>query len=168
MDGDAAGGGVGDERGLVRIAGQEGERVQAGGDALDVGVGQVGLERFDERVAAAAVRAAGASEVAVELAGLDEVGERELAWHVAAEVRVDLLCGDGVGERIGHQQPAEPQPGREDLAGRAGVEDALGGEALERADGVAVVAILGVVVVLDHEPVVAGGPLEQRRAPVGR
>jgi hypothetical protein len=67
----------------------------------------------------------------------------------------------------GREQPSQAQAGGEDLAGRAGVYDVVGGEALQRADRVAVVAVLGVVVVFDHDRVVADGPVEQRRPPAG-
>ena len=50
----------------------------------------------------------------------------------------------------GSDEPAQPQRGRERLARRARVDDVLGVEALERADGGAVVAVLRVVVVLDR------------------
>ena len=50
---------------------------------------------------------------------------------------------------------------------RACVDHALGAEALERADGSPVVAVLGVVVVLDHDGAAALGPGEESGAAVG-
>jgi hypothetical protein len=63
-------------------------------------------------------------------------------------------CDDGLEQRVRHEEPAEPQTGRERLAGRAGEGDAVRVERLERADGLPVVPQLGVVIVLDHK---AGG-----------
>ena len=74
----------------------------------------------------------------------------------------------GRGEVGGQDQPAEPQPRCERLGRRPAVDDDVGGEALQRTDRVAVVAELGVVVVLDHDPVAAACPVDQRRAPLGR
>ena len=65
-------------------------------------------------------------------------------------------------------EPAEPQRRRQRLAGRAGVDDALGLEALQRPDGRAVVAVLGVVVVLDRDRVPLAQPRAQRGTPLGR
>ena len=50
-----------------------------------------------------------------------------------------------------HDEPAQPQRRRQRLAGRAGVDHVLRREALQRTDGGAVVAVLGVVVVLDRD-----------------
>ncbi len=65
-------------------------------------------------------------------------------------------------------EPAESQPRCEQLARAAGVDDALGREPLQRADGLAVVAVLGVVVVLDHDRVVLLCPCQQCGASLGR
>ena len=54
-------------------------------------------------------------------------------------------------EAAGHDQPAEPQPGRQGLARRTGVDDVLRRQALHGADRLAVVAVLRVVVVLDDQ-----------------
>ena len=67
-------------------------------------------------------------------------------------------------ERGRHHQPADAERRREGLAGRAGVDDAVGVESLERADGRAVVAVLGVVVVLDRDRVARAQPGQQRRS----
>ena len=64
----------------------------------------------------------------------------------------------------GATQPAEPQRRRERLRRRAEVDDAVGREPLQRPDRRAVVAVLGVVVVLDHDP----APRQQRPPPLGR
>ena len=57
-----------------------------------------------------------------------------------------------------------PERGREGLARRAGVDDPVGVEALERSDGRAVVAVLGVVVVLDCDRVARAQPGQQGRS----
>ena len=65
-----------------------------------------------------------------------------------------------------HHKPAQPQRRRQRLAGRAGVDDPVGLESLEGADRRSVVAVLGVVVVLDHDRVVRAEPREQGRTPL--
>ena len=55
-------------------------------DALDARARQLGRDRGHERVAAGAVAPAHAAQVAVELAALDEVGERELVGQRAPAV----------------------------------------------------------------------------------
>ena len=131
---------------------------------LTVGLGELVGERLHERVAAGAVAAAHAAQVAVELAALEEVRERLLADPLGAHVGQVLLAADRLEQRRRDDEPAEPQRGRERLARRAGVGDAVGLEALERADRRAVVAVLGVVVVLDRERVAVAQPGEQRGA----
>ena len=112
--------------------------------------------------AALCVAQAHPPQVALELAAGDEVGERELAGDLRACV-LDRLRGDQrPREPRRRQHPAQPHPRCQPLARRADVEDAVGREALQRAD--ALVAELGVVVVLDDQPVAALGPLDQRRA----
>ena len=76
-----------------------------------------------------------------------------------------------------HQHPAQPHARRQPLARRADVDDLLGRQPLQRADGDAVVAVLGVVVVLDDQPLaprptrsarrVARVPARRRRELVG-
>ena len=70
----------------------------------------------------------------------------------------------GVDERRRRDEPADPERGRERLARRAGVDDPIGVEALQRADRRAVVAVLGVVVVLDRDRAALAQPAEQRGA----
>lgn len=57
--------------------------------------------------------------------------------------------------------------GGEGLAGGAGVDDVVRIEALHRADGLAVVAVLAVVVVFDDEGVAVRGPRDEGRAAAG-
>ena len=72
---------------------------------------------------------------------------------------VSCLAAATGSTRAGREHhPAEPQTRRQALAGRAHVDDPVGVHALERADGLAVVAELAVVVVLHHVGVAALGP----------
>ena len=90
-----------------------------------------------------------------------------MSWSRAAGVRARrLLRGDHlVQQRRGHGQPAQAQPRREALARRARVHDVVGRQRLHGADGLAVVAELAVVVILDHQPAAGGGPLDEVAAP---
>ena len=95
------------------------------------------------------------------------LGQRELLEHRGAAVGERLLVRQRAGQPRRREHPPEPQRRREPLRDRADLHDPLGRDALERADRVAVVAELGVVVVLDDQRVLVLGPLEQRRAPLG-
>ena len=61
----------------------------------------------------------------------------------------------------------EPQPRREGLARRPGVHDPVRGQPLQGADRRPVVAVLGVVVVLDDHRAAPGGPAQHRGPPLG-
>ena len=135
--------------------------MQPGGHALDLEP----RERGEQCVAAPAVGRTGAAQVAVELAALEEGRERELLEHRRAEVRQPLLLDHGRDEPRRHRSPAEAQRGRERLRDRVHVHDVVGRQALERADRVAVVAVLGVVVVLDHQRAGVARPGGERGAP---
>jgi hypothetical protein len=148
---------------LVRARRQQRHQVEPRGDTCGLPVGQLGGERGNERVAAATVDTTGTAQVAIELAALEEVGKRELLDDRRAEV-VALLRGHEVrGDALGRHHPAEPQPRRERLRHRPGVEDPFGCEPLERADGGAVVPVFGVVVILEQEHVRRGRPLGEPR-----
>ncbi len=67
----------------------------------------------------------------------------------------------------GRDEPAEPQRRRQRLGDRADVDHEVRPQALERADRRAVVAVLGVVVVLDDQRVPLLGPAQQRGPPLG-
>lgn len=90
-----------------------------------------------------------------------------LFHHRAAEVGARAVLAHAFGQRDRRDRPADPQPGRERLAHRAHQDDPIRLDALQAADGVAVVAELGVVVVLDHEPSGRAGPADEGR-PAGR
>ena len=70
--------------------------------------------------------------------------------------------------RAGATSQPSRRPGREALGGGAAVDDPVGGHALQRADRAPVVAVLGVVVVLDHVAVDVARPADELVAPVGR
>jgi DNA-binding transcriptional regulator YhcF (GntR family) len=90
--------------------------------------------------------------------------ERELVERPGSHVRGLLPLGHRVGERRQDDEPAQPQPGREDLARGSAIDEALRGETLERADRLAVVAELCVVVVLDDRRSASGRPADARLA----
>ena len=146
---------------------QREHEVDARRRALDPALRQLARERGDEPVAALGVGAARAPQVAVVLAGADQVRERELVERGGAGVGGELLRRQRGREPGRGEDPAEPQRRRERLRRRAEVGDALGVEPLERRERAPVVAELGVVVVLDHEPVGRARPREQRVAPLG-
>ena len=64
--------------------------------------------------------------------------------------------------------PPQAHAGRERLAGRPDVGDTVGREPLEGSDRLAVVAVLGVVVVLDDQASLRGGPRRSARRAGGR
>jgi hypothetical protein len=105
-------------------------------------------------VPAAPVDQPGPADLPVVAARGDELGQGQLVerGRPGSEFRQDR-----VQQPRRDDQPAEPQAGGQALAGRAGVDDAIGGERLQRAHRLPVVPELPVVVVLDHHA-----------APVGR
>ncbi|QVJ00684.1 hypothetical protein KGD82_19240 [Nocardiopsis eucommiae] len=84
--------------------------------------------------------------------GAQELGQRQLGQHGGAEVGAPAGPDEVVVEVGRGDQPAEPQPRPEGLGEARHVGDALGGHAVQRAHGAAVVPVLRVVVVLDHQP----------------
>ena len=86
-------------------------------------LGQVLGERGDERVAARAVAAARAAQVAVDLAAREQVGERGLVEDRRAAVGAVLLVGEVAARASsGTTSQPEPQRRRERLARRARVD----------------------------------------------
>ena len=167
MDRHAAPRGGLDQRRLVEPGRQVGDEVQPRGDARRLEAGQLGAQGGEQGVAPPPVDGAHAPQVAVELAAVEEVGERELVEHRRAAIGEQLGLGDALDELRREDEPAEPEPGRERLAGGAGVDHAVGSEALQRADRRAVVAVLGVVVVLDDQRVALARPAARRRRATG-
>jgi len=106
--------------------------------------------------------------VPVELAVREEIGERELVDRRRAAVGADLGRRQVVDPRGRRHQPAHPQPGRERLAGGAGVDHPVRVETLQRAHRRPVVAVLRVVVVFDHHRVAGAGPAQHRGPGRGR
>ena len=142
--------------------------MQPGRDPGRLAAGELARERRDQRVAARAVDRAGAAQVAVELAALQEVGQRELLHDRRAEVVGGLGLDHAGGQPLGSDEPAQPQARRQRLADRPAVGDQLRREPLDRAHRGAVVAVLGVVVVLDDDSAGACGPVDQRGAALRR
>lgn len=90
----------------------------------------------------------------------DEVGEHELAQSRAGDVRPAFGFDEVVAQVGWCEQPAESQRGGERLGHAPGVDDVLGGEGVHGGDRGTVVAVLGVVVVLDDQAP-RPGPIEQ-------
>ena len=78
-----------------------------------------------------------------------------------------MLGSQLADEMTGNQHPRQPQAGRQGLAGRAGVHDAVRRHALQRRDRIAVIAILSVVVVFDDQPTPPASPGDQAGATSG-
>src|SRR5688500_13155541 len=104
-------------------------------------------ERCQECVATLTVDRAHPPKMSVELSAFDEVRERQLIESRRTLVGRLLRVGDRVNERRRDHEPPKPKPGREDLARRTDIDDAVGAETLDRADRLAVIPKLGVVVV---------------------
>ena len=153
------------ERALVDAGELDGD-VQPGGDARDRGVRELVGERLRRarrggRGSGARMRRRWRSSSPRSRKSRERLLVDPRACRRSAR---QLLGADRLEQRRRDDEPAEPERRRERLAGRAGVDDAVGLEALERADGRAVVAVLGVVVVLDRERVAVAQPGEQRGA----
>ena len=121
-------------------------------------------ERVDERVAprAVAARACGAGGGRARR-GRGSPRSACCSMRAVPRSASSFSCVTASTRRRRQHEPAEPQRGRERLAHRAGVDDAVGVEALQRADGGAVVAVLGVVVVLDDDRVAGAQPGDAAR-----
>jgi len=137
------------------LLGQRDEQVEPGSYAFDPGVRQVFREGGEHGVAPLPLPVADSSEVLVVLPGRDQVGEDELREGGAAEV-AGVPRGDQVCVPVRRwDEPAHPHAWGERLGRAAGVGDVVGGRWLQGADRDAVVAVLGVVVVLDDEPAIS-------------
>jgi len=121
------------------------------GDAGDANRGHVALKCGDEPVAPAPVHQTRAPDVPVVGARADELGERQLVDGAGVPVGDRLGGEDAVDQVRRYDEPAESDTRREGLARSSGVHDPLRSERLERAQRVAVVAELAVVVVLDDQ-----------------
>ena len=110
----------------------------------------------------------GTGDVAVVLAAGEQVGEGQLLDRRRAGVERRLLGLDLVDQVHRHAHPADPDPRRERLRRRTEVHDATRVQPLDRADRDPVVAELGVVVVLDDEPVATTRPGDELGPAIGR
>jgi hypothetical protein len=147
--------------GAVREAEQD---MEPRGDPFDRQAGERARERCHQGVAAAPVGVAGAADVAVVLAAADEFCEGTLLERRRADIEqvLDPLCL--VDKPLWKDRPGEPERRCECLRGRAEIGDAGVVESLDRPDRFAVVAELGVVVVLDDERITLARPVEQLAA----
>ena len=157
--------GTADHRALVGARGQLEHDVEAGGDATDAGAGEVGGERLQQGRALAPVVLAGGADVALEGAAGDQVGERPLLEARAAAVGHGPGGDDGGASSAGKQQPAESEGGCEGLGDGARQHDRVRRQALQGAGGPAVVAQLGVVVVLENQGAARARPGDQLAPP---
>ena len=142
--------------------------MQASGDPGRFQLGQVLGQRRQERVAARAIHGTHAPQVAVELAPGEEVGEGQLVQDGGAAVGQQLGLGERLDELLRQDEPAEPEPRRQGLARGPGVSDPVGIQALHGADRSAVIAVFGVVVVLEDQRPGPLRPPEHRGARLGR
>ena len=148
-------------------SGQVSDCVEPGGEAVQFDVRGVLVERVDECLAPTGIRRAHLAQVPVEATGLDQRCQRELVQAGRAAVIALLVLDDRLEQVRRADDPPKPQRGRERLADGPDHRHSMRGEALECANRFAVVAELGVVVVLDDRPVMGVGPLDQCLAPSG-
>jgi hypothetical protein len=86
----------------------------------------------------------------------------------ASAVGGEFECGDPLAPRRWWGNPSQPEGRGQRLAHGADQRDDVGSEELHRPDRIAVVAELGVVVVLDHETADLTSPRHELGAPGGR
>ena len=108
-------------------------------------------ERLQERITTGTVTGSHTSQVTIEFAAGQEVSERVLFDVRGPAVGEQFLAAHRVHKRGRDDQPADAERRCQGLARRAGVDDVIGIQALERTDSGAVVPVLGVVVVLDRD-----------------
>ena len=124
------------------------------------------VQRREKVIATCPVEGTDAPHVSIQIATRHELGERRLG-----ELRDVAVATTLFGHRrakCGRQdEPADAQTGPECLARGAEIHHSVGRDALERADGVTVVAELAVVVVLDDPRVAFSGPIDKARAALG-
>ncbi len=103
--------------------------------------------------------------MSVEVAAAQELGVDQLVDGGRAQVGDPLALGRGLAPGAGHHHPPQAECRGENLARRARVDDVSRVEALERSHSGAVVAILGVVVVLDDKRAALVRPSAELLAP---
>ena len=160
-------GGIG-QRVLVTARRQAHHEVQAGRHPLHAQPGKSGRQGRHQGVAAPSIDRAHLPQVPIEAVAFEEIGEGELIERRRAVVGVQLGERHPIHERRRQQQPADPEGRRQRLAGGPEVGDNAFRQALEGADGLAIEAVLGVVVVLDDDRPASRRPLEQRGPALGR
>ena len=114
-----------------------------------------------QRLAATLIAQPHAADVAVELTAFDEVVQGELADRLRAAVLDGLGLDQRPGEPTGQQGPAKAHSRRQALACRADVDDPFGSETLHGPQAALLVAVLGVEIVLDDQPLALLRPLDQ-------
>ena len=155
-------GALGDVR-VVDTVREADEQVQPGRHAVHAGIGQVLAQGGEQRVAPGALAGADPAQVPLEGARRQQLGEGELAEGGAGDVRPLLAHHQLLPHVRRGDHPAQPQRRGQRLRHAAQVDDVLGGERRERGHRRAVVAVLGVVVVLDDEAAVPG-PVQEGAA----
>ena len=118
-----------------------------------------------ERIATPPVDRPHPTQVSIKVPSIEEVSECQLLEDGRTAIHGSLRVGDLVDVSRRDDEPAETQSGRQGLARRASVEDVLGRQALDRPDRFPVVSILGVVVVLNDQPIAVHRPGFERRPP---
>ena len=99
-------------------------------------------------------------------AGGDQFGQCELTQCRAGDVRPALALDDLLAQRGRSHQPAQPQRRGQRLGHATQVGDTVRGHRLQRGHRWSVVAVLGVVVVLDDQAT-GPGPADQLPPPLG-
>ena len=143
---------------------EDDEQVQSRGHALDPGLRQLRPQRAEQGVAPGALPLADGTDVPLELAGGDQAGQHQLRQRGTAQVG-GVLGRHQVRVQPGRRdQPAQPHARGQRLGRGAGVGDVTGCGGLQRGHRGSVVAVLGVVVVLDDHRVGRDGPVQQLAA----
>ena len=142
--------------------------VQTGRHAFYPQPWQVRPQRRNQRIPAPAVDRSDLPQMTIEAATFDEVGEGQLVERRRSVVGVQFGERHPIDQRVGKQQPANPEGRGQRLARGPEMRDTSIRHALQGADGLAIESVLGVVVVLDDDGATTGRPLDQRRAALGR
>src|SRR5579872_2756038 len=135
---------------LTQTGRQLRDEVQSGGRALRLPGRTMSLERGQQRIPAILVDQSHPAQVAVQLSAAEEVCIDELVKHRRSEIRRSFDLLEGFRKRLWRYDPTQTQRRRENLARTTCVDDALRLEPMEGTNRVAIVAIFGIVVVLDH------------------
>jgi len=118
-------------------------------ESADCGVGELSGEVVGDVAAFGRVDAAAAAQVAVEGSSSEEFDESGLGEDRVSEVEGCLSSGCFIDEVVGDYEPSESERGGEGFGNAGAGDDAFGAEGLERANGLVVISVFGVVVVFD-------------------